>query len=330
MRICAHLPAGLAFALLLGAAASAAPAQPADPQPVYPTYGVHNPGTTPPCQEQGCTYTRGPGVPPDPIYPAHWSSRWTMYRVFSGYQVFPPPYRSAPPRALREGKDYEVSYGATYYDSTWTGPSGTGAMKEHYDKRCLPIFPIDNHYSCSFISLGDIAYFVTYDDRPAWMPKVCLFSPVNHPPRRNFISHLPYSADDSRRLGPKGQGYSFWVDPVTNKVLRTGARWDPLTPDAILFGYAFAPNARGEMEPQSFYFSGSADSPPNAPIVTQNYTGFTAAKPPASTWSEVSGLDPKTLPDCQLFDPPKRVKGLLASPVKRHPTWGDIGRWPRK
>jgi hypothetical protein len=251
-----------------------------------------------------------------------------MYRVFNGYQNYPPPYAGRPPAPLQEGKDYEVSVGATYYDSTWPGASGTGAMMEHYEKRCLPIFPISNHFTCSFISLGNIAYFVTYDDRPAWMPKVCLFSPLNHPPRRDFIAHLPYSADDSRRLGPRGQGYSFWIDPSTGSVIRVGAAYDPKTPDAILFGYAFAPNGRGALEPQSFYFSGSTDTPPNAPIVSQNYVGFSDVKPdPAKTWDQVAGLDPNTLPACQLFDPPSN--GLLQGTRKTRPTWSDIGRWHR-
>jgi hypothetical protein len=324
MTIRAYVLPALASGLAFAAAGAAAQG----PQPVYQTYGVHNPGTTPPCQGQNCVYARGPGVPPDPIYPPYWSSRWTMYRVFRGYQAYPPPYRGAPPKPLLAGRDYEVSYGATYYDSTWSGAWGRGAMKEHYDRRCLPIFPIPNNYSCSFISLGDVAFFVTYADRPAWMPKVCLFSPVNHPPPRDFIAHLPYSADDSRRLGPRGQGYSFWVDPVSGAVIRTGARYNPATPDAILFGYAFAPGAAGKIEPQSFYFSGSTDKPPNAPIVTQNYTGFAATRPPASTWAEVAGLDPKALPACQLFDPPK--PGLLRGTRKMHPTWADIGRWPRR
>ncbi|MGL1446916.1 hypothetical protein ACSTIZ_00215, partial [Vibrio parahaemolyticus] len=77
---------------------------------------------------------------------------------------------------------------------------------EHYEKKCLPIFPMENNYSCSFISLGPIAFFVTYDDRPKDMPKVCLFSPLNHPPARDFIKHLPYSLGDSMRTNPDGKG----------------------------------------------------------------------------------------------------------------------------
>lgn len=135
----------------------------AQDQPVYPTYGVHNPPQYSPCAVADCVYPREAGEPSDQQYPAYWSSRWVMYRVFRGYAEAPPPYAGRPPAPLREGEDYEVSYGATYYDSTWRGPTGEGAMMEFYDKRCLPIFPIDNHFTCAFISLGDIAFFVTYD-----------------------------------------------------------------------------------------------------------------------------------------------------------------------
>ena len=200
-------------------------------------------------------------------------------------------------------------------------------MEEHYEKRCLPIFPISNHFTCSFISLGDIAYFVTYEeDRPAGMPPVCIFSKHNHPPRRDFISHLPYSAGDSQRLGAAAQGYSFWIDAKTGKPVQTGASPDRTADGDILFGYAFAP-AGGVMQPQSFYFSGYPLPPADAPIVSQNYTNFSRTKPdPAKTWNQVSGLDISTLPPCQLFNPPSGELQATSS-QKRAPTWGDIGRW---
>jgi hypothetical protein len=44
---------------------------------------------------------------------------------------------------------------------------------------------------------------------------------------------------------------------------------------------------------------------------------------PKTTWDQVSGLDPKTLPACQLFNPPA---GPTAAATKRPPTWADIGR----
>ena len=312
-------PAGMAAAI--GAAASTGDAQ------VYETYGVHNAPSVSPCQSADCRYfPRKAGDPADPQYPPFWSSTWTMYRVFNGYRQNPPPYAGRPPAALKPGVDYEISYGATYYDSTWRGASGEGAMMEHYDRRCLPIFPISNHFTCSFISLGDVAFFVTYPrDRPSGMPPVCLFSPRNHPPRRDFITHLPYSAADGARIGPGGQGYSFWVGLANQgKVVQVGASPD-LTGTAILFGYGFQAK-NGKVLPQSFYFSGDADPTPNAPIVSQNYTGFSERKPdPATTWRQVSGLDPAKLPPCHLF--PDSSGRTLLSGKRRAPTWSDIGRW---
>lgn len=292
---------------------------------VYQTYGVHNDPSISPCADPSCVYKRAAGEPENPVYPAYWVAGWTMYRVFNGYAQNPPPYPGKPPEALRPGRDYEISYGKSYYDSTWRGGTGEGAMMEHYDKRCLPIFPIPNNYTCSFISLGDATFFVTYEDRPGWMPPVCLFSHFNHPPRRDFVKHLPYSRQDSARIGEGGQGYSFWVRHSDGKVMQAGAAPDRTGDDGILFGYGFQ-KRDGAVMPQSFYFSGVPAPVPNAPIVSQNYTNFQAIRPdPAITWDQVSKLDRKTLPQCALFEPPSNATGALKS-AKPVPTWGTIGR----
>lgn len=284
-----------------------------EPDNVYPTFGVHSDAYSSDCAAKDCVYERTAGEPSDPEYPAYWTSHWTMYRVFNGYADNPPPYDHRPPPSLKEGADYQVSWGITYYDSTWSGPAGHGAMKEHYKGYCLPIFPIPNNYSCSFISLGDAAFFVTYDDRPKWMPKVCLFSPRNRPPERDFVKHLPYALADSRRLGMKVQAYAFWLGS-NGKPMQVGVVPDQTQKAGILFGYDFdsepTPDRADKSlvpyrHPQSFYFSGVPAPVPNAPIVSQNYTDFAAIRPdPAKTWSEVSGLDPAKLPQCQLFNPP--------------------------
>jgi hypothetical protein len=322
-----------ALVATLGLVAPCAALAADQPDNVYSTYGVHNPPADSPCANPDCVYVREPGQPTDPKYPAYWSSHWNMYRVFNGYAQNPPPYDGAPPPALKPGSDYEISQGATYYDSTWRGPAGEGAMMEHYDKRCLPIFPISNQFTCSFISLGDTAFFVTYDeDRPKGMPPVCLFSPTNHPPRTDFISHLPYSRGDSARLGNRVQGYSFWIDATSGKPIQTGVSPDRTNDHAIMFGYGFMSEATPDRvdrsakpyrHPQSFYFSGYPVAPANAPMVSQNYTDFAMIKPdPKTTWDLVSKLDPKTIPLCQLFHPPGEATALISTP--RVPTWGDI------
>lgn len=293
----------------------------------YQTYGTHNPTEVSPCQVENCVYKRKQGEPVDPLWPAYWQSDWTMYRVYGDDAgKYPPPYQGKPPK----GATYQTSRGRTFYDSTWRGKSGEGAMEERYDEYCLPIFPLDNHYSCKFISLGDVAYFVAGEGRPSWMPKLCLFSGLNHPPRRDFVSHLPYSKEDSARIGLGGQGYSFWVNAVNGYVMQVGASPDLTEQGGILFGYGFQANAAGEVMPQSFYFSGYPYAPANAPYVSQNYINFAATQPSPDIWSEVAGVDPTTLPACQLFQPPKTAgDGLKANSAstKRAPTWGDIGRW---
>ena len=309
--------------------ASSAEGNEADGNDVYATYGVHNPPDASPCQSKDCSYSGQEGRPPDPSYPPYWQSPWTMYKVTAGYETNPPPYRGKPPA----GTTYEASRGASYYDSTWRGKSGEGAMMEFYDKRCLPIFPFTpNNLTCAFISLGDTAYFLTYpQDRPKGMPPVCLFSPLNHPPRPDFIKHLPWSRGDSDRLGGGGQGYSFWIDGATGKVMQTGASPDGTAKGWILFGYAFAP-VNGKMQPQSFYFSGFPATPPDAPIVSQNYTDWKPTRPdPAKTWNLVAGLDPAKLPACTVMDGPTNEKGApLKAAGERPPTWFDLGKLRRE
>jgi hypothetical protein len=105
--------------------------------------------------------------------------------------------------------------------------------------------------------------------------------------------------------------------------MQTGVSPDQTANGGIMFGYAFdvrptpdridktAPPYR---HPQSFFFSGMPQLPkvplPNAPIVSQNYTDFAMIKPAAAvTWAKVTGLDPKALPKCRLYDPPSEVVG---------------------
>ena len=269
--------------------------------PIYPTYGVHNPPHYSPCASPDCLYDRGPAEPSDPILPLYWIAKWKMYRVFKQYAQYPPPYDVAPPPPLKEGVDYEVSSGTTYYDSTWRGPNGEhGAMMEFYENRALPIFPGPNTFSCAFISLGDSAYFLTFkENRPVGMEPVCLFSAVNHPPTRDFIKHLPYSKGDSERLDGRVQGYSFWTSPGGDRPpIQVGVSPDRTAEGAVMFGYAFHSKWTEERSstglpmlyrrPHSFYFSGWPKDPPNAPIVSQNFYDFLIAKPdPAKTWDLV-------------------------------------------
>lgn len=263
---------------------------------VYFTNGVHNKLG---CSKANnhCIAKREKTAPSDPRYPKHWISDWTMFRVTQNYEKNPPPYTNPP--ATLSSSDYTVSFGTTYYDSEYKPKDGDGkgAMMEHYEDYCLPIFPIaNNRYTCSFISLGNKAYFLTYKkDRPKGMPECCLFSPKNHPPRRDFIKHLPYSPTRSAQLNNSVQAYALEV---------------PSPDGPILFGYAFnavaSPDDYGKehyRHPQSFFFSGNSDKA-KAPIVSQNYTSFRKQKPESRfTWDRVERMcKAKPLPDCQLFN----------------------------
>src|ERR1041385_3515628 len=306
----------IASALLVGGALSAARAADDDPasRHVYPSGGVHNDaGCVPPST---CIYKRKSGEPTDPLYPAWWSSDWIMYRVFNNSDKFPPPY-SSPPQGLTPS-DYQVSNGATYYDSTYvpTDRDGTGAMMEHYEKFCLPIFPMANNYTCSFVSLGNKAYFLRYGDRPPNTPQCCQFSLQNHPPRRDFIKHLPYSPADSSRVAGV-QAYS-------------------MMPGGILFGYSFYQTpqpdsfdktAKPYRHPQSFYFAGQPTDPPNAPIVSQNYTNFRMQRPKAAeTWDQVAKMCPAKPGWCCLFASDCPDAAPAAATAKPAVEWSTIKR----
>jgi len=203
------------------------------------------------------------------------------------------------PADLVEGKDYEVSYGKTYYDSTWGG--GKGAMMEFYQDRSLPIFPMDNKYTSAFISLGDDAYYLTWEDRPDGIPAISHFSELNHPPRRDFIKHLPYSQSDSSQLNNTIQGYSFWTSPMgtspAKPPVQTGVSPNRTNDRCVMFGYGFDSEWKKDAydadhaayrHPHSFYFSGfpfniwdytMKEHVLFAPIVSQNYTKFIAKRP---------------------------------------------------
>ncbi|AGP38733.1 hypothetical protein BE04_21790 [Sorangium cellulosum] len=307
-------------ALLLTAACGAGPSGDAGagPDNVFPTNGTHNePDASRKCMacsdSPTCTCTRKSGEPtPDPQWPAAWVSDWNMYRAHENWQANPPPYAD-PPKTLAPS-DYELSQGTSYYDSTYkpADGDGEGAMMEYYRRRCLPIFPKSNHYSCAFVSLGNKAYFFGFPEEAPQAPDLsktayfCFFSPNNHPPRPNFVEHLPYNPDDTARV-PDIQAYSLTA-PV------------PAGPP-ILFGYAFEKNSRADagggapyQHPFAFYFSGYIEldehgqpthGAPDAPYVSQNYVGFHQEKPGAfaDLWAKVDQYrKEKKAPDCTLFE----------------------------
>ncbi|MEH2240656.1 hypothetical protein [Nostoc sp.] len=265
---------------------------------IYPTRTVHNET----CQESenfddNCLAKRKEGEPTDPQYPKWWISDWRMYRVFQDYKKdkFRPPYTS-PPENLTPS-DYEVSYGTTYYDSTYIPKDqkdGTGAMMEYYQDRCLPIFPRSNKYTCAFVSLGNKAYFLNYGQEPNQKPRICLFSPHNHPPRTDFIKHLPYQPKQSTHLNNSLQAYSMFLPKDKLEILFGYAFYKNPTPDS------FDKTAKPYRHPQSFYFSGNPNEA-KAPLVSQNYTNFRMEQPDSKIWSKIAKMLPEQPKECCLY-----------------------------
>lgn len=284
----------LSLASLRGslAADDSDPSDAAASRHLYYTGGVHTDAGCTPAQK--CIYERKPGEPTDPLYPAWWSSDWIMYRVFQNFEKFAPPYAS-PPAGLTPA-DYEASFGSSYYNSTYVPPDrdGVGAMMEYYDKRCLPIMATTNHYSCAFISLGNKTYFLRYGDRLPDEPQCCLFALNHHPASRDFIKHLPYNAEESLHVRGSIQAYSRLVPPGN---IRIGYAFNKqATPDT------FDRKAAPYRHPQSFYFPGNPVDPPNAPVVSQNYTNFRMEKPdPDETWNQVAKMCPVKPQWCCIF-----------------------------
>ena len=261
----------------------------------YETYGVHN---NLGCNKDNayCLAPRSRNAPSNPILPLEWISDWTMYRVKKNYKDNPPPYTN-PPSTL-EPEDYSVSYGTTFYDANYLPlhGDGIGAMMVHYDKYCLPIFPIaNNNYTCSFISLGNKTYFLTYQhNRPQHMPACCLFSSNHHAMRPDFVKHLNYDFLRSKQLNHSILVYSRQQLTMHGQVLFGFAFHKAVSPDAF--------NTPGYQHPHSYFFSGDFNTA-NAPIVSQNYTSFRAEKPdPEHTWERISRMCPATPKPCQLFN----------------------------
>jgi hypothetical protein len=141
-----------ALVILIGLFRGTAVAAGDDPH-IFTTYGVHNNAKPQACTYPTCVYSRAMGEPSDPRFPPYWTSRFAMYRIFNNYQQHPPPYDAPRMSGLRNGADYQLSWGTTYYDATWHGRLGAHAMEEHFEHFCLPTFPFPNNYSCSIISL---------------------------------------------------------------------------------------------------------------------------------------------------------------------------------
>ncbi|WP_440055266.1 hypothetical protein ACSLBF_03755 [Pseudoalteromonas sp. T1lg65] len=296
---------------------------------VYSTNGVHSDhGCN--AKNNHCIAPRTAADPQDPQFPDYWISDWTMFTVLNeaASEANPPPYAN-PPTTLKQS-DYKVSFGTSYYDSTYNKAAAEksadkenyGAMMEYYNDFCLPIFGKtikESETDCAFVSLGKKAYYITFDksnnNSEQAFPEptsCCQFSPNNHPPRTDFLKHLDYWPEASKNLNNSVQAY-YWK-----------ALWSPGAEQQILFAYAFNnyKSPEGNMprasewyqHPQSFFFSGminqgtAAEPDFIAPIISQNYTSFRKQQPNPELWQNVVQWCPaKKIQKCRLF--PDQLKG---------------------
>ncbi len=280
---------------------------------IYSTNGVHS-GYGCDTSNNFCIAPRDKYDLPDPQFPQMWISDWTMFTVTNtaASDVNPPPYTNPP--IVLEPDDYIVSYGTSFYDNTYQPENPEddedyGAMMEHYNDFCLPIFGKSlkqNTFTCAFVSLGKKAFFLDYDNKtPEGTPDCCMFSPSNHPPRPDFIKHLDVWPDASLRLNGSVQAY-FWEQ-----------LWAIDANPRILFAYAFnrekspqglTPKSEWYQHPQSFFFSGvmnlGTEKEQNMifPMISQNYSSFRIEKPHPDIWAEVAQWCPvETIKKCRLF-----------------------------
>ena len=165
------------------------------------------------------------------------------------------------------------------------------------------------------------------------MPPVCLFSPLNHPPRRDFIGHLPYSAGDSARLHDRVQGYSFWVSGANGQPIQVGVSPDRTKDQAIMFGYAFDsrpardradPKAEPYRHPQSFYFSGyplpPAERANRQPELHEFRHDQAGPEDDLGSGEQARPEDAPRVPALLTRSTPRRRR----LGAQRAPTWGDL------
>ena len=109
------------------------------------------------------------------------------------------------------------------------------------------------------------------------------------------VNALPPSLTHLSFIESFNQSIDFLPCSLTHLTLGYAFNQKP-TPDSLDY------TAEPYRHPQSFYFSGDPGTPPNAPIVSQNYTNFRMEKPDSKMWSEVAEMVPPNPESCCLFD----------------------------
>ena len=145
--------------------------------------------------------------------------------------------------------------GRTYYD--W----GKLSMLEEYYDFCVPIFVEGFNFTCHFLNVGNISYFITFDDRPSWTPPCCIFGKPWLPPSPSTItSALPFYK--------KAEFYGREVN---------WHRTRPDNPNELIFGYGFYTD---DNDTPAEFFANAQHG-----WMIQDFHNFTAnAVPPSEKW----------------------------------------------
>ena len=198
-----------------------------------------------------------------PVWPNTFITDWEMYHTLPEEPI--PPYP--------DGKmlsPYTAGRGRTYYD--W----GKLSMLEEYYDFCVPIFVEGFNFTCHFLNVGNISYFITFDDRPSWTPPCCIFGKPWLPPSPSTITGaLPFYK--------KAEFYGREVNWYRNS---------PDKPDELVFGYGFYADDNTVSSPAEFFFNAHNG------WVMQDFENFTAAEPPVEKWQVPETC--KTAKECDL------------------------------
>ncbi|XP_074654631.1 uncharacterized protein LOC141908468 [Tubulanus polymorphus] len=160
----------------------------------------------------------------EPILPNRFKTNWTIY--YYPMEDPWPPYQTAPPAPHSMGRGYSV------YDNFLP------AMAEVFFDECLPIFPVRNHWPCTFLNRGTTAYLIS----PDWAPlgPCCIFGNPWHTPRPNFIHVVPFNRTE------------VFHEKIVDWFVLGGRYPAP-------FGYGFYRQklSQGESIPAAFWFRGN-------------------------------------------------------------------------
>lgn len=188
-----------------------------------------------------------------PTWPTTFITDWLLYHV-PAEDPMPPYSNGAIPTPHRTGR------GRTFYD--WR----KFALLEEYYDFCVPIFVEGFNFTCHFLNIGNVSYFVTFDDRPSWAPACCIFGKPWLPPSPSTVSsELPFYKKEE-----------FLGRPVN---------WYRTTPPTgLVFGYGFYADMEAQ-PPAEFFFNAQQG------WALQDFHNFSSDVPPEEKWEVPAACD---------------------------------------